>query len=127
MAAAQPMTTLTTRRDFVAVAKRGAKAPRRTLVLQALRQRPPRSPACARIGVTATKKLGGAVLRNRVKRRLRALARERLSANPPLGWDLVLIGRMDTATCPWPALQRDFDKALAKIGIGRDRQNGVSV
>ena len=46
-----------------------------------------------RVGFTVTKKIGGAVVRNRMKRRLRALAREILPASGFAGSDHVLIGR----------------------------------
>ena len=59
--------------------------------------------ATMRIGFTVTKKIGGAVVRNRMKRRLRALARELLPAGGVAGADHVLIGREG-------GIERDFGK-----------------
>ncbi len=66
--------------------------------------------------------MGGAVVRNRVKRRLRALADELLAdgARPP--GDYVLIGRKATLRRPYSALLGDFRWALRKVGA--DRRNG---
>lgn len=70
----------------------------------------------ARVGFTVTKKVGNAVVRNRVRRRLkeafRLLARERSIA----GMDLVLIGRAATRSRPFPALIADIARALDRVG-----------
>ena len=108
---------LTRRSEFLRVAGRGRKAPRPALVLQALPQ--PEGPV--RIGFTATKKIGNAVVRNRAKRRLRAAARMTLAEAPPQGWDLVLIARDGTGTRPWLKLLADLRGALNHIGVLPDR------
>jgi ribonuclease P protein component len=73
-----------------------------------------------RVGFTASKKIGNAVLRNRAKRRLRALVREVLPplANP--GWDYVLVARPEaTVTRDFAALRDDLRAALASVHQGR--------
>jgi ribonuclease P protein component len=72
-----------------------------------------------RLGFTATKKIGGAVVRNRAKRRLREAARLTLSpdAAPGGGWDLVLVARDATATRPFAQLLGDLRGALRQAGV----------
>jgi ribonuclease P protein component len=68
-----------------------------------------------RIGITVTKKIGGAVVRNRMKRRFRALARELLPQAGVRGADHVLIGRAGGVERPYAHLAAEFAKALARV------------
>ncbi len=68
-----------------------------------------------RIGFTVTKKIGGAVVRNRMKRRFRALAREILPQAGIAGGDHVLIGRAGGIERPYDALRSELAKALSKL------------
>ncbi len=68
-----------------------------------------------RVGFTVTKKVGNAVIRNRVRRRLRAVADAVLPDSVACGLDLVIIGRMGTIKRPFPALIRDLQTALKKL------------
>lgn len=70
--------------------------------------------ATIRVGYTVTKKIGGSVVRNRMKRRLRALARELLPEGGLLGADHVLIGRQGGIERDFGDLRRELAKALAK-------------
>lgn len=67
-----------------------------------------------RVGYTITKKIGGAVIRNRMKRRFRELAAELLPAEGIAGADHVLIGRAGGIERPFADLRRELSKALAK-------------
>ena len=67
-----------------------------------------------RVGFTVTKKIGSAVVRNRLKRRLRALARDVLPRTGVAGADHVLIGRPDGLTRDFAELTRDLEKALRR-------------
>jgi ribonuclease P protein component len=102
------------RADFLRVAGVRRKWATPGIVLQAA----PDSGADAgflRVGFTATKKTGNAVKRNRIKRRLRALADEILPGYAKPGWDYVLIGRKATFDRDFNALRSDLLQALKKV------------
>ena len=67
-----------------------------------------------RVGFTVTKKIGNAVVRNRMKRRFRALAREILPANGYPGSDHIMIGRSSGIERDFSALRSDLARALEK-------------
>ena len=68
-----------------------------------------------RLGITVTRKIGNAVVRNRMKRRFRALGRELLPVAGIRGADHVLIGRESGVGRPFDALRAELAKALAKV------------
>ena len=68
-----------------------------------------------RIGITVTKKIGNAVIRNRMKRRFRALAREVLPDAGLAGSEHILIGRAGGIERDFASLRADLLKALGKI------------
>ncbi len=109
------MQRLKHRRDFLAAAKALSQA-MPGLVLQG-RARGDDAPP--RVGFTCTKKIGNAVLRNRVRRRLREAARLTLGENGHAGFDYVLIGRAGTANRTFEALQKDIISALQRIHAPR--------
>jgi len=108
----QRLTTISARRDFLAAnsAKRRATAGFVLLV----RERGDGDPA-KRLGITVTKKIGNAVVRNRMKRRFRALARDVIAANGVAGADHILIGRAGGVECSYSTLRSELAKAVAKI------------
>ncbi len=68
-----------------------------------------------RLGITVTKKIGNAVVRNRMKRRLRALARELFPERGLAGHDHILIGRPNGIERDFGLLREDLTKALRKV------------
>ena len=70
-----------------------------------------------RVGFTVTKRIGNAVVRNRMKRRLRALARETLPDHGIAGADHVLIGREGGIERDYASLFADLKRALKKVAV----------
>ena len=103
------MKTIPSRAGFLAARSKGEKALARGLVIQAVTH----DSDDWRIGLTATKKIGNAVTRNRARRRMRALARDHLSPMAKNGIDYVLIARHDTATANWQDMANGLQKESA--------------
>jgi ribonuclease P protein component len=80
-----------------------------------------------RVGFTASRKVGNAVVRNRAKRRLRAVAARVLSDMGRPGTDYVLIARAATAERPFAALLDDLEAALRRVapGVARTRAHAA--
>lgn len=100
------------RKDFVRVAK-GVVKVTKTAILQAAPSlsddnTPPK------IGYTTTKKIGKAHIRNRTRRRMRAVIRELLPIYGMDNIDYVLIGRHNTHYCPYKELFSDIKWAIKK-------------
>lgn len=100
------------RSDFLA-ANRGKRYATPGFVLL-VRDRQDDSPAI-RLGITITKKVGNAVIRNRMRRRFRALAQEMLADKGMAGADHILIGRDSGIERDFDTLRADMVKALGKL------------
>ena len=106
------LTTLTRRADFLR-ANKGRRQATPGFVLQ-IRPRGDDDPA-KRVGFTVTKKIGNAVIRNRCKRRLRALARDVLPAAGQPGADHVLIGRAECPTRDFATMRAELERACRTL------------
>jgi ribonuclease P protein component len=102
---------ITKRADFLAAA-RGNSFAAKGVVVQARDRGDGEKP---RAGFTVTKKLGNAVQRNRIRRRLREAARLALPDIAMAGHDYVLIGRAAGASRPFLSLQNDIRSALKRL------------
>ena len=101
--------------QFLACAK-GKSLARGGLVIQIL-PRPDGDPAIG-VGFTATKKVGGAVVRNRAKRRMREVARQLLPLHGSPSHDYVFVARAGAAERAWPRLLDDAKSALIALAAG---------
>lgn len=105
---------LTRRADFLA-ANRGLRVARPGFVLLAR----PNGGGQMRFGITVTKKIGNAVVRNRMKRRFRALLRELLPELGLPGADHVLIGREGGIERDFSLLRDELRAALTRAAAGK--------
>ena len=113
------MLRLKKRSEFLTAAK-GGRLSRRGFVLQACR-RSPEDDNPPRVGFTVTKKVGNAVVRNRIKRRLRELVRLHGPEQMQPGWDYVLIGRTGALQLSFDAMTADFKGSLRDAKAGKFR------
>ena len=111
------LVSIPSRAGFLAARNSGIKAVAKGFVLQAT----PTGRDEWRLGLTASKKTGNAVRRNRARRRLRALARTELAGRARAGTDYVMIARHNTAERSWDDLVTDLHKALGYLHRGVDR------
>lgn len=104
--------------QFKKLYSKGKSAVRPTLVMYVRRN----GLAVCRLGITAGKKLGCAVIRNRSKRRLRELFRQHSDMLRP-GFDFVLVARGRTASAPFAKLEGDFLSAAAETEALKNAKN----
>lgn len=110
-----PFPTLRRKADFEALARGGTARSTPLVVLRTMRT----GGAATRIGFSTPRSLGGAVARNRVRRRLRELVRERYG-HLETGWDLLVIARPAAAQATYAELREALANVLrrSEIGIG---------
>lgn len=108
------MSVLTKRADFLA-ANRGLRIARPGFVLLVN----PNGLDQVRYGITVTKKIGNAVVRNRMKRRFRALLREALPTSGLPGHDHVMIGRETGIERDFAKLREELAMALSRAAQGK--------
>jgi len=101
---------LTGRREFEAVCSQGRSWSNNLVVLRAL----PNDLGSSRYGFAVGKRVGGAVVRNRVKRRLREAVRLTPTKD---GWDMVFIARQAAAEADYHTLRRMTEKLLARAQL----------
>lgn len=110
------------RSEFLAVA-RGARVHREPFVLQGLRRGEDDRAGTIGLGLTVTKKIGGAVVRNRARRRLREALRLTLPGTVRPGVDYVVVARAAALSMPFARLQSEllgaFEQMASRIERGR--------
>ena len=118
-----PVETIKKRSDFVSATTHGKRLATGTFILQ-MRKRPEDHPAtpAPRFGYTVTKKMGNAVIRNRIKRRLREAVRKAAVNHALPHHDYVLVSRHKALDCPFDVLLRDMEFAFSRIPVIKDSQ-----
>src|ERR1700749_4126404 len=92
--------------DFQRISRMGKRWSFPSFIMQALKRESAESPF--RIGLTVSRKVGNAVVRNRAKRRLREMVRLYETPDKLAGWDIVLIARTSASERAFPLMQQDF-------------------
>jgi ribonuclease P protein component len=115
------MERLTQRADFLAAAK-GRRVAGGAMVLTAHVRKTSAPP---RFGFTVSKKVGNAVERNRVRRRLREIVRRHAALLAQSGHDYVLIGRRAALQMPFERMVAEFTGALTRLH-GERRGRGAA-
>ncbi|MFN3584250.1 ribonuclease P protein component [Phenylobacterium sp.] len=116
-----PIERLKKRPDFLLCAQAPSCA-KGAVVVQARDRADDRT--LVRAGFTATKRIGGAVERNRAKRRMREAARLLLPDHARPGFDYVFIARGGVTTRPWARLLDDVKSALIRLAADREAPPG---
>src|SRR5215467_11838166 len=105
---------LPNRRDFLRV-QAGRRCAMPGFVLQAAPAPAELSPPGVRVGFTVSRKVGNAVVRNRVRRRLREIAREVIPAQARPDFDYVLIGRQGAIERDFAVMRQELVEALKRL------------
>ncbi len=105
------------RREFAAVYRHGRPYRSDLLILRALHTDRPLS----RFGFAVSQALGNAIVRNRLKRRLREAVR---SLPVAAGWDLVLNARGEAAGADYHRLRAEVSALMARAGVLQDAEKG---
>ncbi len=110
-----PAVTVKENYEFRRIYRKGRSAVSPCLVVYCQKNRRGQS----RLGVTVSTKLGHAVVRNRVRRRLREiyrLNREKM----PAGYDIIVVARVRAAETPYRKLERQYLRCLGELGLLTD-------
>ena len=103
------------RTEFLRIQRQGARFQADHFVIYAARL--PESEA-VRLGITVSRRLGKAVIRNQVKRRIRECFRLSLRQKLPAGTAIVIIGRARAGTLEMKSVMGELDRAIAKVAPG---------
>ena len=114
-----PDARLRSRGEFTAVQQHGRLVATRTLTLLAM----PNTLGHDRLGIVASRRMGDAVTRNRAKRRIREIFRQRdqhaRAVDGRRALDLVVIARRESATAPFVEIEREFLSAIGRLRTAR--------
>jgi len=110
----QKFSSIKDRETFLAIQKCGKKWVSKTVIVQTAEN----DLGISRLGFTVTKRISkSAVVRNRIKRRLRAVAADVVGARGQNGIDYILVGRNETETVSFEQLSRDLKWCLKRLEL----------
>jgi ribonuclease P protein component len=113
--------SLTKRGDFKKVFELGSKFPSKFIIIYAL----PNGLLYCRLGLSVSRKIGDAVVRNRIKRRLREIFRKQLTGRP-LQYDFVVVARSASAEAEFDDLQLSITRIFPRLGKNEDTVNSYN-
>ena len=106
--------------DFAALQRDGTSRAHPLLIVRSVRN----GVECTRYAFSTGRRLGGAVVRNRVRRRLREIVRF-LAPRVETGWDVLIVARPDSASASYRQLCESLTRLLARSGILAGREGGA--
>jgi ribonuclease P protein component len=106
----QVFCSLTKRGEFKKVFELGSKFPSKFIIIYAL----PNELNCCRLGLSVSRKTGNAVVRNKIRRRLREIFRKQLK-DQPLCYDFVVVARSASAGAAFADLQMSIIKIISRL------------
>jgi ribonuclease P protein component len=112
----RPAEHIRRRADFEQAYSTGSRVSGRFMTVFARRTSEPN----ARLGIAATRKIGGSVVRNRAKRLVRELFRHHKPEHP---LDVVVVPRREFLDAPYPSLEREFSALLERAGNANGRSS----
>ena len=104
--------TIKKRIDFIKAAKKGKKKFTQGFILQKYKRNMDLEKDTIRIGFTITKKIGGAVIRNKIKRRFRAIIKEIFTKYLKKNYDYVIIANKKSLVMNYKELKNDVIKVI---------------
>ncbi len=113
-------TTLTGKTQFKLVYEKGRSWAAREIVIKSL----PNGLDHTRYGLTISRRVGKAVVRNKIKRRLREILRQ---MNLPPGWDIIIIARNPAANADFTTLGKSVGNLLDRAGLFMGEHEGNSL
>lgn len=110
-----PQVTVKENGDFRRIYRKGRSAVSGGVVVYCLKNRQ----GMSRLGITVSTKLGHAVVRNRVRRRLRELYRLH-KAEMLSGYDVIVVARVRAVEMPYAKLERQYLRCLGELGLMKE-------
>jgi len=119
--------TIKKRSDFVEISKSGNSIAAKGVVVVAMKRKEASSllsdnKDIIRVGYTVTKKVGNAVIRNKIKRRFRAIANSLMQELAMNGYDYIFIARYHSANRTFSSLEKDITYALHSLRKNYDKE-----